>query len=268
MDYPKSLTKANWLASKGKFTSIADHLGIVDKSGIGGLLDNLQKAHGTIFWGAMKPGSAGTLELVEEQRKLAHEQVAKIKTVKDQANHVKSEALKFKGQWEQKRMLAKGAAMLGTIAKECENYVKALDLEVQGVDPAFDQSKTVIAKRFHDDAAKFVANLQGPLSRAEDFIGKVTANPSVQLFNTSIFTVSRDITQNIKNALKAVDIGGAVYHDEDKLRALVKLMDDWGDGKRKIKLSDASAERKEVLRELNAYRQAVDGVKHWAAANK
>ncbi len=92
------------------------------------------------------------------------------------------------------------------------------------------------------------------------FVAKVEANPTPAFFNSGIQKAARDITQNIGNIDKLKAKGFVLSKAQPT--NLFKILTAWGNDGRQV---PATATKEEVLRELNAFEQAVQGVEKWAA---
>jgi hypothetical protein len=92
------------------------------------------------------------------------------------------------------------------------------------------------------------------------WVARVEANPTPAAFNESIQKYARDITQNIGNINKLTAKGFVFQKAQpDNLFTILKA---WGNDGRRVPDRATPAE---VLREVNAFEQAVEGVKAWAA---
>jgi len=92
------------------------------------------------------------------------------------------------------------------------------------------------------------------------WVARVEAQPTPENFNKSIQKYARDITQNIGNIDKLTAKG--FKFEKAQPTNLFKILKAWGNDGRKVL---PKATPKEVLREVNAFEQAVNGVKKWAA---
>jgi hypothetical protein len=92
------------------------------------------------------------------------------------------------------------------------------------------------------------------------WVARVEAQPTPENFNKSIQKYARDITQNIGNINKLTAKG--FKFEKKQPDNLFKVLAAWGNDGRQV---PEKATTKEVLREANAFEQAVEGVKKWAA---
>lgn len=102
--------------------------------------------------------------------------------------------------------------------------------------------------------------IESSCNSALAWVAKVEANPQPEVFNKGIQKAARDITQNIGNINKLKAKGFQFAKAQpDNLFTILKA---WGNDGRQVK---PGATREEVLREVNAFEQAVEGVRRWAA---
>lgn len=108
---------------------------------------------------------------------------------------------------------------------------------------------------------------QSGLKKMSAFLAKVAAQKTpedqVKTFNSGIMTATRDITQNIKNAM-TFQKKGMVQWKGKNLDGLVKVMTAWANDGRVL---PANADETAIKRELNALAQTVKGVKEWVKDN-
>jgi len=102
--------------------------------------------------------------------------------------------------------------------------------------------------------------VESSCNAAMAWVARVEANPTPEAFNGSIQKYARDITQNIGNINKLTQKGFVFQKAQpDNLFTILKA---WGNDGRRV---PDKAPREHVLREVNAFEQAVEGVKKWAA---
>ena len=91
------------------------------------------------------------------------------------------------------------------------------------------------------------------------FVAKVEADPTPENFNANVQKAARDITQNIGNVDK-LKAKGFVFAKSQPTN-LFTILKAWGNDRREV---PKNATKQEVLREVNAFKQAVEGVQKWA----
>ncbi len=101
--------------------------------------------------------------------------------------------------------------------------------------------------------------IESACDSAEAFITQVKADPTPARFNEGIQKAARDITQNIGNIEKLTKAGFTFAKEQPN--NWFRVLSAWGNAGRRVQ--DTATDR-EVLRELRAFEQAVDGVRDWA----
>lgn len=110
-------------------------------------------------------------------------------------------------------------------------------------------------------AKNLLVNAEGACHRALAFTAKAKATPTAAYFNANIVKAARDITQQIGNVDKLKAMG---YHFEhEQPTNLFTILKAWGNDGRIVHVSAPQNEKAEVLREINAFQQAVEGVERW-----
>jgi hypothetical protein len=107
-------------------------------------------------------------------------------------------------------------------------------------------------------ANTFIETTESAVHNAQAFIARGKAAPTAAYFNSNIVKAARDITQQIGNVDKLKAKGFHFRHDQPtNLFTIIKA---WANDGRQV---PTTATSKEVLRELNAFEQAVTGVERW-----
>jgi hypothetical protein len=146
----------------------------------------------------------------------------------------------------------KGVAVLKTQLKALDSSMKSMVTSAR--------SSVSGRKGMEVMADSLMDLIESSCNSAEAFIAKVRAKPTPEMFNTSIEKSARDITQNIGNIDK-LTAKGFVFAKAQPTN-LFKVLKAWGNDGRRV---PDTATPSEVLRELGAFEQAVDGVRRWAA---
>ncbi len=108
-------------------------------------------------------------------------------------------------------------------------------------------------------ASGLVGRTRDACAAAMEFVADVTRNPLPDTFNTGILKAARDINQKIGNVQKLKDEGLDIGRDEPS--NLFEVLRPWAGGQRKL---PKTATRAEVLREVGAFKQAVQAAAKWA----
>lgn len=111
-------------------------------------------------------------------------------------------------------------------------------------------------------AKNLIASAEAASHRAVAFAVKAEHEGTAAYFNANVQKAARDMTQQIGNVDKLKAKGFHFQHDEPK--DLFNLLKAWGNDNRQVHPSSPQNEKAEVLREINAFKQAAEGVERWA----
>lgn len=207
--------------------------------------------------------------------------------------HTAMSAKNSKGEMTAKELDAYNKAV-AEFKKESDNYIKLLEATLakeKDADSAYGKALVMLKKQlkaqyagmqsqsnsyatFLKDmtsqqriVAMIVPGATSGLKKMAAFVAKVeaqkTLDTKVQAFNSGIQTATRDITQNINNAVKMQKKGDVTWGGRDPSN-LAKILTAWAnDGRRLPETADEAA----VKREISALTQVVKGVKEWVKAN-
>lgn len=143
-------------------------------------------------------------------------------------------------------------AIFGTADMRGSSYAMALDKSLKTNDKVM---------------RMIIPGMRSSLKKMSAFVAKVNAQKStedqVQTFNDGIVKATRDITQNLTNAIKFQKKGMVEWEGRD-MSGASKVLTAWSNDGRKLS-TDADATL--VRRELTALAQVVKVCKDWTAAN-
>ena len=144
----------------------------------------------------------------------------------------------------------KGVAVLKTQLVAMESSMKTLSVSAKAAQDGHKGAAIM--------AESFIVTTESAVHNAHAFIARVKATPTPAYFNANIVKAARDITQQIGNVDKLKAKGFHFRHDQPtNLFTVIKA---WGNDGRVVKATATSAE---VLREVGAFEQAIDGVERW-----